>query len=811
MIERESASLPLVYANVEGYYVNQMLGYTTTPQANYFRENITPIPENRKLYISIDTYGQKVKNISYEVRSVDSKRLIESTQVYDYIVNDNQITANFDIKDLIERDQEYILITVLELENGKTVRYYTRIVWYSELEAAPMLKYVTDFHTKTFDKNAAKDITTYLESNSEGDNSSYGKVNIHSSFKQITWGDLSISEVGTPLITLVEMDSTTACIMVDSVIIAKEATGNQKHKIREYFRIRSGNERTYLLDYERTMDQYFDAKDDSFSKDAISLGITSNNVKINENMDGNIVLFNQENELYAYNSKTARLSRLFSFYDENNFDDRTINDKSGIKLVNVDEAGNTRFLVYGYNSRGRHEGEIGVSLYYYDVGMNTIREDIYIPYDKSFALLSANIDRMSYINRRNELFLYIDEMVYKINIDSKKAEMIVDGLNAESFVVSKSNQLISWQEDDSTTIKLMDMNSGSISEIECNHNETIYPLGFVGEDLVYGISDNNTFIKNSAGNIENSMYKIVIQDKKGNILKEYQQDNVYITNVNFTNNNIKLSRIRLYEEEKKFSYIDDDQITYNVEEEKQANSIALVVTKDYETVTQINLAHGNTNKTVNLQTPGEMLFEGSNEITLIDKPIEENRYYVYLKTKIYGVFKRPEEAINLASSIAGTAVRNNEENVWQRGNRKSKVQIQNIDEKKIPDDCEDILLDTLSICLDTICQHEGNPISTKEMIQNGKSIKDILGDNLGVEVLELKGCEFSTIMYYLDKGIPVIANVGNDGYVVVIGYDELNTIIMDPISGTIHKVGMNDSTKWFEESGNKFITYLTKG
>ena len=43
--------------------------------------------------------------------------------------------------------------------------------------------------------------------------------------------------------------------------------------------------------------------------------------------------------------------------------------------------------------------------------------------------------------------------------------------------------------------------------------------------------------------------------------------------------------------------------------------------------------------------------------------------------------------------------------------------------------------------------------------------------------------------------------------VLIVGYNELNTVIMDPNTGTIYKKGMNDSKLWFEENGNRFITY----
>ena len=44
--------------------------------------------------------------------------------------------------------------------------------------------------------------------------------------------------------------------------------------------------------------------------------------------------------------------------------------------------------------------------------------------------------------------------------------------------------------------------------------------------------------------------------------------------------------------------------------------------------------------------------------------------------------------------------------------------------------------------------------------------------------------------------------------VLLIGFNEMNTVIMNPQTGTIYKMGMNDSKTWFKENGNRFITYI---
>jgi hypothetical protein len=44
--------------------------------------------------------------------------------------------------------------------------------------------------------------------------------------------------------------------------------------------------------------------------------------------------------------------------------------------------------------------------------------------------------------------------------------------------------------------------------------------------------------------------------------------------------------------------------------------------------------------------------------------------------------------------------------------------------------------------------------------------------------------------------------------VLLIGFNEKNTVVMNPENGEVYKVGMNDSKEWFEQNGNRFITYI---
>ena len=97
------------------------------------------------------------------------------------------------LKDLLEENTEYSFCLKLTDTEGRTIYYYTRIVLAdAAYHVSDMTAFALDFHSRSFDKDRAQELTKYLESNADGDNTTYSKVTIHSSFAQITWGDLSV-------------------------------------------------------------------------------------------------------------------------------------------------------------------------------------------------------------------------------------------------------------------------------------------------------------------------------------------------------------------------------------------------------------------------------------------------------------------------------------------------------------------------------------------------------------------------------------------------------------------------------------------
>lgn len=112
-MEMGSATFPIVHMYVGGEEVNSLHGYKEAMECSYQRDCITPLGLGRKVSIQVDKYGQEIEGITFEVRSIDGERLVENTKITVYEETENVIRADFNVKDLIDADTEYMLVLLL--------------------------------------------------------------------------------------------------------------------------------------------------------------------------------------------------------------------------------------------------------------------------------------------------------------------------------------------------------------------------------------------------------------------------------------------------------------------------------------------------------------------------------------------------------------------------------------------------------------------------------------------------------------------------------------------------------------------------
>lgn len=800
----EQATLPLVHMTTGNLSFNTLYGYRQEMDGRFLRDTITPLETGRKLSFVIDKYDNEIKSLSFEVRSIDGSRLVESTQITDYKEDTDSIRASVNIKDLIEKEKEYNWILKLETQT-ETIRYYSRIIDAEDYHAKEKLEYVKDFHEKTFDKEKAKELVSYLESNSKGDNTTLSKVDIHCSLNQITWGNLQITRLTEPDITISEMEKQTASIRVNYIVQSVKGKNKYRYNVSEYYRIRYTSDRVYLLDYERTMNQIFDASADVYASNKIMLGIRNEQVQMMESDGGSNLAFVNEDQLFCYHAADKKFAYLFSFYDD--MDMRTYHNQHDIKILNIDETGNVTFMVYGYMNRGRQEGRVGIQIYDYNGMLNTIEERIFIPYSKSFATLKADVEQLSYENKTGVVYLYLDGSILAVNIEEQRYTEIASELQEGSFQVSASDEMLVWQNAsnayDCTKLILMNLNTGVQKEISVKGDKRVLPLGFIGEDLIYGVAQYADIREDYTGSITFPMYAVYIQNENGDILKNYEQPGAYVVGSTISDNLITLKRVEKDESGSDYREIADDQIVNNIIEESGYNSSEVVATQDYEKIVQLVLKGNIEPKNLKFTNPKEVIYEGSRELEVhVEKPIE--RFYVYGKDGIMGTFTHPSDAVNLAYDNVGAVVNEDGEYIWKRSARSTRNQIMAIKGSQKEEDTS-----ALAVCLETMLSFEGVSRDVQDMLDRRMTVTEILEESLNeVQVLELSGASLDAMLYYVNQDIPVLVTLKEDDAMLVIGFNELNIVVMNPNNGQVYKIGMKDATQMFEEYGNLFVTYL---
>lgn len=291
--EMEDATLPLISLYADNKEINQLHGYSVEMNAAYMRDTITPIDKSRILPFTIQTYQTPVDAISYEIRSLDAKRLIANASVDTYEESKGKISAELQIQNLLEAGEEYLLI--MELESGTdSVYYYTRIMEPVDCYVNECMEFVLGFHEKTLNGEATGELGSYMEKMT-GDNTTLQYVSLNSSLKQVGWADFKGKRLTAPELSVKEITDTYNVFVLNYVMTSVGANGESEYyNVEEYYRVRYTSSRIYLLDYERTMNQIFRGENDNIKNKTIELGIRTADVDYRTNESGSSIAFVQE-------------------------------------------------------------------------------------------------------------------------------------------------------------------------------------------------------------------------------------------------------------------------------------------------------------------------------------------------------------------------------------------------------------------------------------------------------------------------------------------------------------------------------------
>ena len=779
--DMETASSPSMAMMIEDTEVNRMYAYADDMDVRFVRDGLTPVGTDRSLKVSITPNGREIDSLVYEVCTSDGEQVIENNKIRSFTEEeDGRLTAEFTLSQPILMNQEYALTFTLSTEDG-TWNYYTRILQRAGLSTAQYVEFVNSFYTKTFAQDDTGDLTTYLEPDTSVVSNSFRSLDIHSDVDMITWGDLApqISRPGIP--TIEDISENSGSISLTYYISAENENGEvEKYQVDEFYRMSYNQTRVYLLDFQRHVKQVLTTEQNLVSNGKINLGITDTDVQYMSDSTGTILAFVQQGDLWSYNIETNKMTRVFSFRDTGSNDERNDINRHDIKIVRVSENGDIDFILYGYMNRGQHEGQVGTSVYHYSAEQNAMEEEFFLRSLQSSEFLQKDVEKLSYVSEDGNLYLLLEGNLYRFQMEEKTYEVLQEQIEDDCFFVSENSRYAAWMDGmdpyNTTSITFIDFNTGEQKTIQADQGTRIRLFGFINNDLIYGVANESDIVTNASGGTDFAMTEVRIQNFDGELVKSYHQDGYYVLDVTIQENLLELSRATKVGDS--FAGTSGDQIMNNVRSKQdEVFSVITSTTVRQGNVTSIQFAADSSGQpplvvdTKIIENPDRTLnMELSSE--------SEDKYYVYGGGELSGIYDSASQAVAKAEEESGIVLNTAQQYIWEAGNTGDRASISAQD---LPEAVAQASLDAAAL--------------NEALKGQGK-------------VIDMTGCTLEQILYEVSAQRPVIAKGENGQAVVIIGYDDYNTILYNPSTQETYYFGMQDSTDTFQANGNVFLCYL---
>ncbi|MCR5293918.1 MAG: hypothetical protein K6E30_01925 [Lachnospiraceae bacterium] len=775
------STLPVLCMEVDGCRTGLMYGYKEEMEEMRLRDALVPLTTDRELVLCVKPNGNTIRSVAFSVSAPDTGETIEARKISNFREDGDYQIARFSLEQPIRMNREYPIAFHVETGSG-SVHYYTRLIMREELLTDRYLTFVDSFYRTCIDKSYGMELGNYLETDTQVNGTSLAEVDIHSTYSQVTFGNLAPVLVREAVPTIREI-SPAACTIINEYLISAEIDDQEHYyNVSEYYRLRYGNNRVMLLNFERKMNEVFDGKAGSVTAEGICLGASEREVEYLVSDDGNITVFIADGELWSYNENEGTLSEIFGFHQLGSIpDEREDHRDYEIRIQRVSNEGVVDFSVVGYMNRGKNEGLCGVSIMQYVPDGRFVEERFFIGSRVGFAELKEDTDELLYIAEDGRAFVYINGTVLKADPKTENLETILSGIDPNCFAASQENAMIAWSDSSDRyaidKLTIMYLENGSTREITAESGRFLRAVGFINEDFIYGIADAADIYTYPAGGKLFAMKELRIETFGGEAVKTYAPEGMWIIGTELKEGLVEI--FRAVKENGLYAAAPNDNIMNN---RKSANSqVSVSLSSDIRTGTLVTLALPSGKRSLSplvgsfrMRSVDGGIHFSPQYVLMEEKPC----YYAYGKGKLLAILPDVSEAVRLADENYGTVMDREGRYIYERANLKTKVELANED---IP-----------------------------EAFFSGKIAADELAAGLpeGFKVLDLSGCTLDQVLYELSCGRAVRALLPGGTDALIVGYDAYNTLLYNYADGSHYYMGLNDSRAAFSAGGNVFVSYI---
>ena len=800
-------TLPVVTIDRDDDCVARLFGYVSEMDACYMRDTVVPVFSDRTVPITVHTYGRDVSGISYEIRSTDTTRKIAETKIDQFDIEGDELLAAPVMENLIEEGEEYLLVLKLDIDDTP-VRYYTRIMMTDKKYADEYIDFAKSFSKKARAKKGEA-LATYMEPDSDHAEDDLSHVTIKSPLEMVAWRDFDGELFGDVLTEIKDINSD-YCAVEMEYIMKSDSGHTHYYNVKEYFKLRAGSERMFMLDYDRTMEEILREDEIEIADNAIELGPHTGELSYLSNETGSIVAFSQAGSLFEYNENTGTMTCVFDFRLGDMSDWRTNYDEHGIRILNIDESGTMDFAVFGYMNSGSHEGESGIDLYHYDAATGRSREKIFIASTDSYQILSARFSSILYASTGNMFYIMVDGTLLSVDLSTMTSREVVTGLSEGMYASSKSSRYFAYitEENVADEIHMMDLENGTSYDIGSKEGQKLRPVDFLEEDFVYGTVKEKDILQDSTGHMIYPMNQLIIRQsdsEDGKVLKKYKKSGYYVTDSEKDGTTLFLQRVK--KDGSAYKTVSADTIRNSSGEMNKEVEVVLAeneITGSGLSIIMTDIESLSVKKRDSVRA--ELVLLDAEHSISVSAVESGDTYFSYMGSRVIYAGSDLKKAISAADEQMGIVVDGESHYIWKRGRSSEKTPITGITVGSTDADGS-----SSAKCLSAMLVHAGENIQVGELLSGGETPVTILRSTLKDRlILDLSGCTLNEALYYVGRSEPVYVRTGSDSALLLVGYDAYNVIVYDPDTGENKKMGLKDAAAAFSDAGNVFITYLSE-
>lgn len=813
--EVEEPTLPVVYCKLGERTVNMMYGYTQVMSTSLMRDGIIPVNDDYGVNVLVADYSDYGETFSYELRSISGDNLIENGDAEKGVTKDGFTEYKVHFRMDMSENREYVFVFVITNKEGESARYYTRVVNLNSQHANEIITFAMDFHNTTFIKEVNESegnmVFDRLKVTPEGQDYDLSHVNLNSSYDMISWGGMSPMTITGVVPEITELDNEYAVIHFGYVAGTVYQEEQHFYYVDEYYtaRYNTNKSEVELLAFDRYIDSIFDKSYITPSENSISLGIAKKeDIEFRTSSDSRKLAFVKAGELWLYDYDEQTLTSVFSYIQGNYSDVRAINNNIDINIAYMDDDANMYFVVYGYMNRGKNEGKNGLALYHFDASENKLEEIYYTSCDEPFDIMEKEVGRFSYYDPDGWFYYLLDSSIYKVNLKDMTQDTMVYNIASDKYLVSDNKKIVAYPDvdvdEEVSKIIIHNFETGTEYEKTGDSADRFLGLGFVGNDLIYGVANQSDINMSASGEAIMPLYKIYIMQPDGNVVKEYSKSGIYTMNTSVEEDTIYLKRA--VKNNNFFEETDPDYISYKKEENPMVMELGESYS-NYDYSKQTIKFPANIYITANVE-PVMTKYKDSeiNKDIKLETGTRKNAFYVFDNDGYQGEFRSAGSAITAVNDAkSGLVVDSNGDTIYRMLEAVTYNTVADMINERACLDKNDTLMTCAYMCI----KAAGGKAEYEEVLACDSWEEAFSEYTHGVGI-NISGISLDTALYFLDRDIPFAACIDDGRYVLVISYNSSHIRYYDPIAAEEVKVTRTEFTNLLSMQGNTMYTYTSQ-